>query len=64
MGQRIYRVNPPDVEGEVFDADDAARLVGAGIYTRRPPGAEPSRRGGSAKRKPAVKPSTSSTTEG
>lgn len=37
MGQRIYRVNPPDVAGEVFDAEDAERLVGQGIYSRRRP---------------------------
>jgi len=44
------------VEGEIYSAEDAKRLIGQGIATRRPPVAKPSRDRGSAKRKPAVKP--------
>lgn len=52
MGQRIYRVDPPDVAGDVFDAEDARRLVGSGIYSRQPPARE-SRTAGSGRAKAA-----------
>lgn len=59
MGQRIYRVDPPDVAGDVYDDVDAARLVGSGLYSRQRPAVTRSRPPATRSRRPSASASSS-----